>query len=145
MVRALSTLALSFLLLTGAHAQSVPTAASKKAAVQASRATKKADRATKKAQRVAAQKQAAAAKAAKTAAATNGGWPPFEENAPVVASAATDDTYGDVRSESPYGRDNAYAAPGMSVNVRTTNKRVPYSVRQPRKPAQSETTLTNGQ
>lgn len=138
MVRALTTLALSVLLLTGAHAQSVPAATSKKATAQASRAARKAQRATSKAQRVAARK------AAKAKVATADGWPPLEVSAPVVASAATDATYGAGPSASPYGRDNVYAAPGMPVNIRFSKQAVPYSVRPPRQPAHAQTTLTNG-
>lgn len=138
MVRALATLTLSVLMLTGAHAQSGPAATSKKATAQASRAAKKAQRATKKAQRTARKT------AAKAATATDG-WPALENNAPVVASAATDPTYGAGPSEPLYGRDNVYAAPGMPVNVRFSKQAVPYSVRPPRKTARAETTLTNGQ
>ena len=138
MIRAFSTLALSLLLITGANAQSGPAVSNKKAAIQADRAAK---RAAKKAQRVAAKKAVAPKK--KTAAVDSEGWPIMEDSAPAVASAATDASYDAAPAESPYGRGNVYAAPGMPVNIRTTNVRVPYSVRADRKPAQ--TTLSNGQ
>ena len=140
MVRVLSTLTLSVLLLTGAQAQSVSPAATKKVTVQASRAAKKAQRATAKAQRAAQKKASAAVKAATK----NNGWPPLEDNAPVVASAATDANYGAPASSSTIGRDNVYAAPGMPVNIRVSKQAVPYSVRPPRKSTQSGTTLGSG-
>lgn len=144
MVRALSTLALSVLLLTGAQAQSVAPA-NKKATAQASHAAKKAQRAAAKAQRAAQKKAMAAAKAKATAAPLNDGWPPLADSAPVVASAATDADYGAPASTSTIGRDNVYAAPGMPVNIRVSKQAVPYSVRPPRKSAQSGTTLGSGQ
>jgi hypothetical protein len=137
MVRTISTLALSLLLLTDANAQSRPAVSNKKAAIQADRAAK---RAAKKAERVAA-KETVASK--KSAAVDSEGWPIIDESA--VASAATDATYDAAPETSPYGRANVYAAPGMPVNIRTSNVRVPYSVRADRKPAQPKTTLSNGQ
>lgn len=141
MVRALSTLALSVLLLTGANAQSVPTPAGKKAT--AAPTARAARRAAKKAQRAAIKTNKATRPA--TAATPNDGWPPLTDSAPVVASTDPDATYGAAPSQSPYGRDNVYAAPGMPVNVRVSKQADPYSVRPPRKSSRPETTLTNGQ
>ncbi|WP_375416840.1 hypothetical protein [uncultured Hymenobacter sp.] len=142
MLRTLTTLALSVCLLAGAQAQTTPTATSKKAAAQADRTAKKAQRTAKKADKQA--DRVARKAAAKSAAALNDGWPPLDESTTMVASTTpTDASYG--ASQSPYGRDNVYAAPGMPVNIRTSKKAVPYSVRPPRPASHSQTTLANGQ
>ena len=144
MLRTLTTLALSVCLLAGAQAQTTPSAASKKAATQAGRTAKKAQRTAKKADKQA--ERAARKTATKSAATLNDGWPPLDESTTVVASATpTDASYGASASQSPYGRDNVYAAPGMPVNIRTSKQAVPYSVRPPRPAGHSQTTLSNGQ
>jgi hypothetical protein len=138
MVRSFLTLALSLFLLAEASAQTAPTPITQKTTAKS---TKVAVRKARKARRV----------ALKTVPATplaNDGWPPLEEQT-TVASVATATNNGweaagpVASSRGEIDHANVYAAPGMPIHLRTTNAPVPYSVRPPRKPATSQTTLGN--
>lgn len=139
MVRSFLTLALSMLLLAEASAQTAPLATAKKTMAKAGKA---AARKANKARR-------AALKTAPATPLANDGWPPLEDQTAVASTAATSANTGwDAAAPAATSRgeiDNAnvYAAPGMPVHMRTTNAPVPYSVRPPRKPAATQTTLGN--
>ncbi|MBJ6108918.1 hypothetical protein JAO73_07855 [Hymenobacter sp. BT523] len=136
MLRSFLTLALSMFLLAEASAQTTPVASTKKTA----RATKVAARKAAKARRVAVKSAPAAP--------LNDGWPPIENN--TQTAVASNDGWGSpesVMASSPsrgeIDNQNISAAPGMPVHVRTSNGLTPYSVRPPRKPAATQTTLGN--
>ena len=138
MVRSLLTLALSMFLLAEASAQTAPVTTTKKTTTKS---VKVAVRKAKKARRV-------ALKTVPVTPLANDGWPPLEEQT-AVASATTATNGGweagapAASSRGEIDNANVYAAPGMPVHMRTTNVPVPYSVRPPRKPASTQTTLGN--
>ncbi len=144
MFRSLITLALSLFLVAEASAQTAPATASKTKVKSAKATARTTARDAKKARRV-------ALKTAPAAPIVNDGWPPLEDSQPAVASntAATGNEgwgYGSSAANTSRGElDNAnvYAAPGMPVHIRTSKTPVPYSVRPPRKPASTQTTLGN--
>lgn len=136
MLRSFLTLALSMFLLAEASAQTAPVKATKKT----TKAAKVAARQAKKARRVAVKSAPAAP--------LNDGWPPLESTQTSVASATTDSGWGAVDASASTSRgeidnQNISAAPGMPVHVRTGNGLTPYSVRPARKPAATQTTLSN--
>ena len=138
MVRSLLTLALSMFLLAEASAQTAPVTTTKKTTTKS---VKVAVRKAKKARRV-------ALKTVPVTPLANDGWPPLEEQT-AVASATTATNGGweagapAASSRGEIDNANVYAAPGMPIHMRTTNVPVPYSVRPPRKPASTQTTLGN--
>ncbi|WP_201984086.1 hypothetical protein [Hymenobacter rubidus] len=138
MVRTFLTLALSMFLLAEASAQTQP-AAVKKTTVKSTKASARvAARKAKKARRV-------AIKSAPAAPLANDGWPAIDETQTAVASTTTGgwDATPAASSRGEIDNQNVYAAPGMPIHMRTGNGLVPYSVRPPRKPATTQTTLGN--
>ena len=138
MVRSLLTLALSMFLLAEASAQTAPVTTTKKTTTKS---VKAAARKANKARRV-------ALKTVPVTPLANDGWPPLEEQTAVAS--ATNATNGGWEAGAPAASSrgeidnaNVYAAPGMPIHMRTTNVPVPYSVRPPRKPASTQTTLGN--
>lgn len=144
MLRSLFTLALSLFLLTEASAQSAP-AAAKKTTVKL-KSTKATARTTRRAVKKA---RVAAVQTAPVEPVLNDGWPPLDETQTTVASAATPaatdaDAYaGAPESRGELDNANVYAAPGKPVHIPTRSKMAPYSVRPPRKPVSTQTTLGN--
>ncbi|WP_188561202.1 hypothetical protein [Hymenobacter frigidus] len=138
MVRSFLTLALSMFLLAEASAQTAPVTTTKKTTTKS---VKVAARKANKARRV-------ALKTVPVTPLANDGWPPLEEQT-AVASATTATNGGweagapAASSRGEIDNANVYAAPGMPIHIRTTNVPVPYSVRPPRKPASTQTTLGN--
>lgn len=138
MVRSFLTIALSMFLLAEASAQTAPVATTKKTTTKS---VKVAARKAKKARRV-------ALKTVPAAALANDGWPPLEEQTAVAS--ANPATNGGWEAGAPVASSrgeidnaNVHAAPGMPIHIRTTNAPVPYSVRPPRKPVSTQTTLGN--
>lgn len=121
--------ALSLFLVSAATAQTTP---AKKTTAKA--AARQAKRATKKAERQAA--KVTPAPAVTQAASTDDGWPPIEPVATAPAAATPAETPVHMRAE-----DVVYAGPGMAVKVQPS-RLLPYSIRPPRKPASTGTTLT---
>ncbi|MCC3151875.1 hypothetical protein Q3A66_00380 [Hymenobacter sp. BT770] len=142
MFRSLITLALSLFLVAEASAQTAPATTTKTTAKSAKATARTARRADKKARRV-------ALKTTPTVAGVNDGWPPLDDSQTVVASNASVDasgadiSYGAAASRGELDNANVYAAPGMPVHIRTSKVPVPYSVRPPRKPVSTQTTLGN--
>lgn len=146
MLRSLFTLALSLFLLAEASAQTVPAASKKTTVKSKAKSTKATTR------RAAKQARVAAVETAPTTPELNDGWPPLEETETAVASATTPaagsaavaDAYaGAPESRGELDNANVYAAPGKPVHIPTSSKMAPYSVRPPRKPASTQTTLGN--
>jgi hypothetical protein len=129
MLRSIIALALSLFIAAEASAQTTP-ATAKKAPAKAS--ARQAQRATKKAQRLA--RKATPAPAVAQATSTDDGWPPIEPVAAVQAPAVAE-TPVHLRAE-----DVVYAGPGMAVKVQPS-RLLPYSIRPPRKPVSTGTTL----
>ena len=141
MFRSFLTLALSMFLLAEASAQTTPVATAKKTTKTTKASARVAARNAKKARRVALKTTPVAP--------LNDGWPPLDDTQTAVASTATTDAGGwpmegpATTSRGEIDNQNVYSAPGMPVHVRTSNGMVPYSVRPPRKPAATQTTLGN--
>ena len=126
MFRSVLTLALSVFLLAEASAQTAPVAAAHKTTRAARRAAKKTQRTVRK-----------------TARHTVAAWPDPAPAAPVVAAAQPTgwEAYDDAQARQ--GRDAVYAAPGMSVHIRTGRELDNYDGT-PRKAPAPQNTLSPG-
>ncbi len=125
MLRSALTLALSVFLLAEASAQTAPAAAHK-----VTRATRRAATKTQRTVRKTARRAVAA-------------WPAPDPSAPVVAAVPSTGWEAHDDAQARQGRDAVYAAPGMSVHVRTGHEMDNYDGT-PRKAAASQTTLSPG-
>jgi hypothetical protein len=144
MFRSAIALALSLFLVAEASAQTTPAAAAKKEARAVKKATKASARATRKSTKQADRLAKKTESAKKSVALADDGWPPLAANETAVASVEAVDSnqapaYGETAVHNRH-EDVVYAAPGMAVHV-NSKKLVPYSVRPPRKPATTQTTL----